>query len=182
MEPEAGRYDQHLRQLTLSQHRQTGSAEGRQAGDYLLEQLRGLGGEVFEQRFPVPVEAVHQCELRSAAGVLPLQPLRANGMQSPVTPTNGVSGPVVYIGQATLAELAGKNLEGAIVAAELTARDVLWQVARLGAKAVIFIGSDRVTARDLQNKRTYVNITLPRFYVSGAEAERFGYANWTGRH
>ena len=174
MEPEAGRYDQHLRQLTLSQHRQTGSAEGRQAGDYLLEQLRGLGGEVFEQRFPVPVETVYQCELRSAAGVLPLQPLRANGMQSPVTPTNGVSGPVVYIGQATLAELAGKNLEGAIVAAELTARDVLWQVARLGAKAVIFIGSDRVTARDLQNKRTYVNITLPRFYVSGAEAERFG--------
>jgi hypothetical protein len=169
------RYEQTLQQLTRAPHRQTGTDEGRQAGDYLLEQLRGLGaGEVFVQRFPVPVEVVHQCELRAASGVLPLQPLRANGLQSAVTPVGGITGPVVYIGQATPTELAGKNLDGALVVAELTADDILWQAARLGARAVIFIGSDRVTAHDLENKRTFVNVSLPRFYVSAAAAEKFG--------
>jgi hypothetical protein len=94
------RFWAHLRALTAEPHRMTGTPEGARAGDYIEGQLRRLAGAggVDVQRFTMPQEVVETCELSTDGSRTALLPLRANGMQPCVTPPEGLTGPLIYVG------------------------------------------------------------------------------------
>lgn len=173
-EIDPSRFAGHLRELSATPHRLAGTPEGARAGDYIETQLRSLPGQFFSQRFWFPQEIVETCELRTASATLPLLPLAANAMQPSVTSSNGLRSRLVYVGKATDAEIAGKNLRGAIAVADFDSSGAVPQVFRHGAKAMILLGEDGDDRFDAFDKRAFVNADLPRFYVSRKEAVAAG--------
>jgi len=140
-------YDEDVQALTATPHRMAGTAEGERAGNDIETELRKLPGEVFVQRFSFPQQITTTCELRTATGIIPLQPLAANGLQPSVgTITNG------------------------IVVADFNSRGTINDAFRQGANAIIFVGDDKNDRLWLADKRTFITADIPRFYVSRKNA------------
>lgn len=171
---DAARFGADLKALTATPHRLAGTPEGVRAGDYIASELKKLKGQVLSQHFWFPRQTLERCELRTAAGVIPLQPLLANGLQASVTSRDGFEGRIVHIGTGTDAELAGKVLKDSLVVADFCAERAVVEVFRRKAKAIIFVGAPTDDRTVLADKRTYVSVDLPRFYVPADVAARGG--------
>jgi len=156
--------------LLQAPHRLAGTEAGWKAGDYLLNQLKGLRGEVFVQRFWFPQEITGDCRLSFGGKELGLSPLRANGLQ----PSNasGVRGRLVVAGEGT--EFSGKDLAAAIAVVDLASEGAARRAFAAGAQAVIFVGQPNPNRRWAADKATYVSADLPRFYVSRESAQAAG--------
>jgi len=173
-ELDAGRFAAHCRALTVAPHRLAGTPEGRRAGDYIEAQLRRLDGRLLVQRFSFPQQIVKTCKLRLSSGVIELEPMRANGLQPSVTPRDGLTADLLYIGKGTTAEVSGMDLTGTIVIADFESETVIATVLRLGARAVIFVGDERDSRLWAGYKHTTVSIDVPRFYLERTIAEKHG--------
>jgi hypothetical protein len=160
------------RALTAAPHRLTGTEEGRAAGDYIRGRLEEAGVDrVLVQPFAVPQWRVEQCSLTmdGEAGALSLHPLRANGIVPPVTPPEGLAGPVVHAGNGSAAAVAGKNLRGSIVVMDYDCEEAWLHVFRQGAAAVVFVRAG--PARAQQRLHVLANANLPRFFYDGAASD-----------
>jgi hypothetical protein len=158
--------------LTKTPHRLAGTVEGRSAGDYILKRLHEIGVEqVYEHEFPVAIPAMKEdsCSLvvhePSGDHTLPLLPARPNMNISPVTPPEGITGPLISVGMGDPADFEGKDLAGAIAVCDYNAGNGWIRAFRLGAKAVIFLRSDDPLATSPHFLSSYVNV--PRFYYDG---------------
>jgi len=95
---DAERFRAHVRALTATPHRLSGTPEAARAAAYIERQLRGLKGEFHAQPFPIPTEVLDRCDIRLGGTTLPLLPLAANGMQPSVTDRTGLRAPLIYAG------------------------------------------------------------------------------------
>ncbi|MHC4199690.1 MAG: hypothetical protein ACYSU0_06830, partial [Planctomycetota bacterium] len=138
------------RALTKGRHRLSGTTQYRAAADYVEKRLRGIGAdgvEVIVQEFPSTQTRVLRCELElSVAGgapaVRPLLPARPNGIIPPVSPPEGITGPLLYARRGDLGDFEDRPIRDAIVVLDYNA-DVGWiRAFRLGAKAVVFVRPD----------------------------------------
>jgi len=174
--------------LLSAPNRLAGTEAGWKAGDHILGQLKGLGGEAFVQRFWFPQETATDCRLRFGGAELQLKPLRANGLQ----PSNasGLRGPLVLLGDGSVP--TGRDLAGAIAVVDLASDGVARRAFAAGVQAVIFVGDSDPDRRWATDKATYVSADLPRFYISreqaggllaadGVEAELQADVRWTER-
>ncbi|NQT52203.1 FtsX-like permease family protein [bacterium] len=157
--------------LAQADHRLTGTPEYRAAADHVEARLRTLGAdEVLVQHFRAAQTQVRRCELRLAAGVTrPLLPMRPNGIVAPVTPPEGITGPLRHFRKGELGDpKSQRSPRGAI--AVLDYNDGLgWLRAfRLGAKAVLFVRED--AAQAWQPHHTVANANLLRFFYRGPRA------------
>jgi len=176
LDPE--RFRAHVAALTAAPHRLAGTTEAEQAAAHIEKELRALAGTVLAQSFAFPQEMVEICELRTEGGVIPLQPLRANGLQPSVTPEDGFTGRLVAFrsggAQAGPEGEAAGSAEDWIAVAPFSDRKAVLEAFRRGARAIIFVGRDPLDRADLGDKQTSLSIDLPRFYLSGTDAERHG--------
>lgn len=162
LNPEQFRTD--IQVLTRNPHRLAGSSSGREAGDYILQRLEAIGVEAV---FPIDM-VVWQTEVDNASLTLgdqtfTLQPLRANVTVPPVTGRQGVTGPIIYVGDGRLSSYGSRDAQDAIVVMDYHTQDRWEQAFALGAKAVVFLGNGAET--DATPKFAGVPTRQLRFFV-----------------
>ena len=168
-EPDAFRAD--TLALTAGDHRLTGSPEDRRAADYIEQRLRRIGvDEVLVEEFPAVRTVVKRCEITLGnSRRLELLPMRPNGLMLPVTPPEGIAGPIQYAGMGRMEDYGRRPPAGAIVVLDYNA-GMAWMAAfRMGAKAVVFVRngpSASWAAHSVENQANF-----PRFYYPGPASD-----------
>ncbi|MHA2224078.1 MAG: M28 family peptidase [Candidatus Hodarchaeales archaeon] len=91
--------------------------------------------------------------------------LMPNSLNPSKTPTNGLSGTLVYGGTGTYTDLDGKQIEGSIVVLEFNSQDNWIKVASLGAKGVIFLAANETNRFEADEKTIDIPLYFPRLYL-----------------
>ncbi|MGD0999455.1 MAG: FtsX-like permease family protein [Candidatus Brocadiia bacterium] len=156
--------------LTADAHRLTGSPEYRRAADYVEQRLRASGmDEVVVEEFPAVRAVVKRCDMTlENSRRLDLLPMRANGLMLPVTPADGITGPIQYAGMGRLEDY-GRAPAGAIVVLDYNAGAAWMDAFRMGAKAVVFVRNGPTTAPAAHSIENHAD--FPRFYYPGPASD-----------
>jgi len=166
--PEEKSFLADLQALTRAPHRLAGSDPGLAAGAYIEKRLRQLGiQEVYPLDMPVWQTRTVRCELRVGERTVRLRPLRPNVVIPPVTPPDGLTGPLLYAGKGTFAEYRNRKVAGAIVVLDYESYDNWERAFALGAHAVIFLGRGDETPYEA--KHAGVPANQIRLYVDRTE-------------
>ncbi|MEI6512996.1 MAG: FtsX-like permease family protein [bacterium] len=86
--------------------------------------------------------------------------------------TDGVTGPLLYVGNGKLEEFNGRQVAGSIVIADFNSGNQWLNAPRLGAKAVIFIEPETTMRGEAEAKFISIPISIPRFWISRSDAPR----------
>ncbi|MAE62407.1 MAG: hypothetical protein CMJ49_13755 [Planctomycetaceae bacterium] len=102
---------------------------------------------------------------------VPLFQLAPNLVEPGNLPETGFTGPIVYVGKATPADLAGRNLEGAAVLVDADCDRRWLSPVQLGAQVVIVREPTHRPMEYIQAalKRTTSPVSIPRFYLRHAD-------------
>ncbi len=157
-------FESDLKALTAAPHRLSGTPEGRAAAEYIKGRLTGMGIEdVYTLEMPLLQTHVVRCELTVGDVTAKLLPIRPNLIVPPVTPKEGLTGPLRYVGAGEPEDFGSRSVEGAIVVFEYDSFDGWRRAFAMGAKAVIFIGSPTATA--IEPKHAAIPANLVRLYA-----------------
>jgi len=167
----------HVRHLSSLGTRLAGYPGNTAAAEYIKQTLRRAGiTHIESQRFKTITPAVGDRpgatpDIEAASITLPdgrrvpLYPLWPNTARTCQTPPEGITGRLVDGGSGSLADLSGKDINGAFVIVDWTC-DRKWQhVPELGGRAVIFRPCDRTTGYQSRSKALTIPANIPRFYV-----------------
>jgi ABC-type lipoprotein release transport system permease subunit len=147
--------------------RMIGSEGYTQTVQYVQSTLQSLGSrvEVKRHEYPVIVPKTTSATLTSGGVSSPIYPFWPAGVRLNATPTEGITGRVVYLGEVTPSEIKPALVKGQIAAIEASAGDRWQQAAYFGARAIIVLGSPETTHIDLQSHDLTVPVNVPCFYV-----------------
>ncbi len=167
------RVREHIEALASVASRVTGQPGNAAALEHILAGLEGMGvTDVQQQLFDVAVPATDFARLDVVGGkkaALDLHPVWPNLARTSQTPPEGVTGPLVYVGRGTDAELAGKELTDAVLVFDWDCGGEWLSAGEFGAKAVIFRGTEGGTGYTAREKFLTVPANIPRFYVPEAD-------------
>ncbi len=156
-----------LKTLTAQPHRRAGYQDGSlRASDYVEKRLRSIGfsdDDIHILTFPVVQPITIESELIAGDRSYQIFPAMPNLLQASVTPEEGLAYETMYVGSGEVSEYGNRLAKDKIVVMDFDSGKN-WQTAfAFGARAVLFIGSDKPA----RNALHYVNIpaNLPRFYV-----------------
>ncbi|MFU8781333.1 MAG: hypothetical protein ACNA71_09985, partial [Kiritimatiellia bacterium] len=150
--------------------RQVGTEAHRAVQNDLLERVQQIPGiTVWTQEFDVmvPVEEQTYLEVRGAVlgGRHRIYPYWPDGVRLNNTPTDGIRGRFVYIGDAGFSEIPANGLRGHIAVMELSAQHKYRRAFDFGAEAVVFLESGD-TGHVLSST---ASLYKPRYYVPAGE-------------
>lgn len=153
--------------------RSAGAPDADRAADYILKVFAEAGlANVGAQEFLTPVPALISASLEIEGKTSEVYPWGPNLAALPMTPPEGVTGPLVYVGNGDLDRLNGKNIAGSIALMEMDSSCNWLETASLGASALIFIGDSTSSNGEFQEKNTPTPLAFPRFWVTPAEGDR----------
>ncbi|HEY3237705.1 MAG TPA: M28 family metallopeptidase, partial [Polyangiaceae bacterium] len=165
-EEKAFYYD--LSMLLAGPHRLSGSRPNAAAAEYIAHQLKSLAlDDIFFLDMPVWQTVTERCELIVEGELIPLWPVHPNISVPPVTPPEGISGALVYVGAGEAENYGDRSVEGKIVVLDYDSFDNWHRAFVLGAKAVIFLGNGSETPPS--SKYSGVPKNQIRLYASTAE-------------
>ncbi|MEM7627669.1 MAG: FtsX-like permease family protein [Planctomycetota bacterium] len=170
----ADRFAADLRALTQTPHRLAGSPEGRGAGDYLLERLRGIGAAtVLELEFPVVRHdaAAHRVEIAVDGRDVVAEALRANVIAAPVL-GGTLEASSIYVGRGEPSDYGGRSPDGRVVVMDDHCGENWRRAFARGARAVVFVGSGGPAGGAA--KHAPVPLNLPRYFIDRPAAEALG--------
>jgi len=124
---------------------------------------------VLVQEFPTTQAMVKRCEFVTPAGVLPLHPMRPNGIVPPVTPPGGITGRIYHAGRGRPEDFAGGSPRGCLVVLDYNCGQGWLHALRMGAAALIFVPHG--TAQAWQHHYVENNVNIPRFYFNGPRGD-----------
>ncbi len=155
----------------------------KKAADYVYSQMCGILGSnnVHTDSFPIviPYDPVVSDPARGAYATLDaagagqhlrMYPLWPNLVQTSTLPANGLTAPLIYVGDGHLNNFNGKNVEGSIALVDFNCGQQWLNAPRLGAKAVIFIAPDSTLRGEADSKFIGVPVSIPRFYMTQSQA------------
>jgi ABC-type lipoprotein release transport system permease subunit len=163
------------RRLTAFPTRVAGSEGGERAADYIGSRLRAMKPDlVITQAFATVRERTLRCDLLlEAAGstgvVRRLYAMRSNGAIPPVTPPEGIAGPLAVVGGGSREEFLDRTVHGAIAVMDYNNGDGWLRALRLGARAVVFVRRGPLSSAS--PNFTDANVNLPRFFYDGDPAD-----------
>ncbi len=158
----------------------------KKAADYVYQQMCGIVGtgnvhtDTFNVTVPYddgvsnPAKGAYAQLLSAKAGSpashLSMYPLWPNLVRTSTLPVNGLTGPVIYVGNGDLNNFNGKTVEGSIVLVNFNCGQQWLNAPRLGAKAVIFVAPDSTLRGEADSKFIGIPISIPRFYMTQSQA------------
>jgi ABC-type antimicrobial peptide transport system permease subunit len=167
-----------VRWMAAQGSRVAGYPGAERAADYIEQQFRALGlqevrREPFEVSVPIDEGAFLQPLMQQ--GGQPTRPIRLyplwpNLVRTSQLPPNGITGPLLYVGDARLERFRGKEVEGSIVLTDFNCGSNWLNAPRLGAKAVIFIEPESTQRGEAEAKFIGIPIDIPRFYLTRRDA------------
>jgi hypothetical protein len=159
-----------LRSFEAMGSRVVGYPGNTRAGDMILQQFKQLGLETMVQEFDLPSAIDSGSDLMVGDKSYELSALWPNQSRTCQVPTQGLRGPVVYVGKGALADFNGKNVSGAIVLMDFNTQQNWLNAPLLDAAAVVFIEPTNTTRGEAEMKFVRAPINVPRFYVRGRDA------------
>ncbi len=158
--------------------RSTGTPGNARAAGFIKETLTQLGvGAVESHQFAVPVirNTASSLTVPERGLTMPLLPLAGNAITPQGIAPPGITGPLVYAGDGSLARLNGRLVEGAVLLMELDSAKNWLQAASLGASALIYVDRGDSTRMDFEEKFELSPVQFPRFWMPvEALREAFG--------
>lgn len=152
--------------FTRIQDRSAGTPGNEEAADYILKAFEDAGlKEVGSQEFMTPIPEVLSASLEVNGETYALYPWGPNLVYLPKTPAEGLSGPLIYAADGDFVHFNGRTVEGSIVLMEMTSRSNWLNASMLGAKALIFIGSEDSVVGEFSEKNTPTPLAFPRYWV-----------------
>ncbi|MCA9425851.1 MAG: M28 family peptidase, partial [Candidatus Omnitrophica bacterium] len=147
---------------------QPGSAS---AAGYVERQLASIGYDDIESTtFEVAIPKVHQADLRVQSGSetqsFRLFPLWPNLARTSQTPVEGMTGHLVYLGEARFEEMEGRPIEDSICFLDWDAEEEWTRIPELGGRAVVFLGDTPSTGWEARKKFLTIPADVPRFYLT----------------
>ena len=155
------------------QDRTAGTAGADSAAAYVLKAFSESGlTEVGVQEFLTPVPVLLSASLEVEGRTAVIYPWGPNLVTLPITPPEGITGPLVYVGSGDLDQFDGKDITGAILLMELGSSGNWLEAATLGASAVVFLGNEQSLRAEFSDKNTPTPLAFPRFWVASDEGQR----------
>ncbi len=148
------------------------------AGAALLERIKAIPGVIVRtHEFSVVLPEVLEATLTApGSGEHPVYPFWPSGSRLVTTPSGGISGRLVYIGEGRPGRAPGhlpaSGVSGQIAVMEATGGKRWMNAYNAGARAIIVLGSPDVTYRDLRSHLLSIPINIPRFYVPDGKLAR----------
>jgi cell division protein FtsX len=141
------------------------------ARDYLREQLRQIPGvELQEHRFRLVAPVTQTASLTLPGGrEVPVHPLWPANVRTVSTPPEGITGRLVYCGDASYGAIPPRDIAGQIAVIEATSGENWPNAHYFGASAVLLLGDPAVSHVDLRHHELFVPVNIPRFYVPAGE-------------
>lgn len=167
-------YQSVMQELARHDNRLPGSAGYTASLEHLEKTLRAAGLATHRQTYDTLVPETSECRLTvDGADVTPVYALGPNGAANNTTGGEVLEGPLVYLGQGRLADMAGKPIEGCIAVLDFDSPRML-EVLSQGALAVVFVGDGTETQWEVRRQFIQQSVALPRLFVSKADAEQAG--------
>ena len=161
----------HVEALSSFGTRVTGYAGCIKASDYIEGVLKEIGLHVERHQYPVtiPIDQMTEVKIFPQNISLEAYTLWPNGIQTCLTPPEGIEGKILYVKDGRLKEFDGLNVTGSIVLMDFDSQDNWINAAKLGAKAVVFIESEKTSRAEAEQKFTLTPIHFPRIYLREKE-------------
>jgi cell division protein FtsX len=162
----------HIEALAALGDRSSGTEGQRRAAAYIRDHFTRLGiADVGSQRFRLPVRQ-HRGSFLSLPDLglrLPVQPLWLNALAPETVAPEDLRGPLVYAGAGDLTQLAGRQIEGAILLVEMEVGRQWVQLANLGARALVVIDRGQGRRGLFQSQFELTPVRLPRLWIPAAD-------------
>jgi ABC-type antimicrobial peptide transport system permease subunit len=149
----------------------TGYQGNLEAAKYLYDEFRKYLQNVsyFPFNVTLPIDEGAFVEFSSGERI-PLYPLLPNLVCPPQTPSDGILGKLVYVGDGEYCDFDNKEIENSIVVMDFNSGYHWLTAANLGAKAVIFIEPQDTSFDEANKKLVSVAFNFPRLYVRYKDA------------
>lgn len=169
----ADRLQATVRELTKYPSRLAGYEGADRAADYIEREFKTIGLEnIKRETYNVSVPVDKGATLRVNNETIRLYPLWPNLVRTSQLPPDGVTGPLIYVGDAKLERFAGKEVEGSIALIDFNSGSNWLNAPRLGAKAVVFIEPENTMRGEAEAKFIGIPIDIPRFWLPKKDAAR----------
>lgn len=140
------------------------------AADYILNYFRDLGLETYVQEFDLPTPLDRGCWVEVNGRKYEIGALWPNLVRTCQVPPEGISGPLIYVGEGKLSDFDSKPVENAIVLMDFSTGQNWLNAPLLGAAAVIFLRPAETTRGEAEVKFLRCPVNVPRFYAQGEAA------------
>jgi hypothetical protein len=150
--------------------RVTGYPGNLEAAKYIASVFKSDGLQVINQSFTTAMPVDTGSWIYADGKNLTVYALWPNGPIPGATPTY-VSGPLVYVGDGSLDEMNGKQINGSIVLENFNSGSNWLYAADLGAKAVIFLAPNYTDQLQSLEKSIPAPLYMPRLYANGEVAK-----------
>ena len=172
-------YSSVMEEFSRYDNRLVGSSAYEACVSHLETALREAGLEPHRQTFDTLVPDTRECRLVvDGNDIGPIYALGPNGAANNTTGGDVLRGPLVWLGQGTLAEMQHKPVEGAIAVLRFDSPNMM-QVFSQGALGVVFVGDGSETQWQVRNQFLELDAALPRVFVHEAVAKASGLMTWT---
>ncbi|HEX4124268.1 MAG TPA: FtsX-like permease family protein [Tepidisphaeraceae bacterium] len=182
---DAAQFQTELQTIASYPTRIIGTAGYDATGKYLTQQFAALGSAVQYKAQPfsvmVPTTASATLDIASdPAHPVRIYPFWPAEVRVNSTPTQGITGKLVYVGNADYASIHPPGGDW-IAVVEATAGQNWPQAAYFGAKAILVLGAPDTNYMDLRYHELPVPVDIPRFYVKpGPQADALRFATLKG--
>lgn len=176
----AGDYADIYELLKNQSNRKPASQNFTAAQDAIATKLQQAGLDVQRQRYRTQVPVTKRCLFNVDGEVIEgVYPLGPNNVVPVSTGGAPLSGPLVYVGDASFESLKGIDVKGAIALVDFSSRNMR-NVFREGAKAIVFVEDGQATQWSVADHFTNLPFNTPRAYVSRQSAESRGWLKKRG--
>ena len=153
--------------------RSMGSAGADQAAEHIFKQFTEAGlSSVGTHKFLHPIAEVATASIQVDGLTMKLLPWGPNLAYLPMTPEEGLAGPLVYVGNGHLNNFQGHTVQGAIVLMDSGTNDSWMQAAMLGASALIYLGDRESTRSEYKQQNIPTPVAFPRFWVAPEDGQK----------
>ena len=172
-------YQSVFAELTRHENRLPGSEGYASSLNHLEKTLRDAGLEPHRQTYDTLVPDTRECRLTvDGVDVTPVYALGPNGSANNMTRGKTLKGPLVYLGNGSLAEMDGKPVEGCIALLNFNSPNMM-QVFSQGALAIVFLGDGTETQWQARRQFLELDVELPRLFMHKKDAQRNGLLSGT---
>ncbi|MCX7823699.1 MAG: hypothetical protein N2260_09705 [Syntrophobacterales bacterium] len=160
-----------IRFFSSIKDRSSGSHGAKETVNYIAEAFKKAGlQDVNFLSFDLPVPRVREAFLEIASRRFQLYPLLPNLVVLSTTPPHGIEAKIVYAGRGEWLEVKGKDLKDTIVFWEADSSEFWLHAAALGAKALVYLGSENDSPLAFSKMLSLAPLSFPRFWVSPKDA------------
>lgn len=141
------------------------------AADYIIEAFDRLGLETFVQQFDQPTPLEREAALEVNGASYTINSVWPNLVRTSAVPSEGITGPIIYVGDGKLSSFNDMDIKDAIVLMDFNTGQNWLNAPLLDAGAVLFITPDETTRGEAEMKWLQVPVDVPRFWVSAEDVE-----------